>query len=301
MTTPSNPFSVRFSTHENEDGQILHYGDPLAELEALRAFRAFRYGGLDRVLIVDGGDRVDLLQRISAGDLAATREGGSCLLPFTDAKGRIVDAPWVKVLGDMLVATCGSGRRNRLKQWIESYTILEDVSCEAVDDWTVIERAAGAPPNSWSEEDVMEEIDAYLEDGDRPAGELAHAQYCAERLQLRPGLDLDERFNPLEAGLREWVSFDKGCYIGQEVVARLENYDKVRRRPALLHGSNPLARDAELTHAGKRGAHNVQSANRLDADGAYALALLEREIEKGAALHTEDGTEWVVQAAAPVE
>ena len=49
-------------------------------------------------------------------------------------------------------------------------------------------------------------------------------QLALERLMLglrtRAGLDLDERFNPLEAGLREWISFDKGCYIGQEVIAR---------------------------------------------------------------------------------
>ncbi len=43
------------------------------------------------------------------------------------------------------------------------------------------------------------------------------------------GCELDERFNPLEAGLRPHISFDKGCYIGQEVVARLDTYDKVQR------------------------------------------------------------------------
>ena len=43
------------------------------------------------------------------------------------------------------------------------------------------------------------------------------------------GAELTEQANPLEAGLREAVSFAKGCYVGQEVVARLENYDKVSR------------------------------------------------------------------------
>jgi folate-binding protein YgfZ len=36
-------------------------------------------------------------------------------------------------------------------------------------------------------------------------------------------------FNPLEAGLRDFISFSKGCYVGQEVVARLETYGKVQR------------------------------------------------------------------------
>jgi len=41
--------------------------------------------------------------------------------------------------------------------------------------------------------------------------------------------ELTDEHNPLEAGLREAVGFDKGCYVGQEVVARLNTYDKVTR------------------------------------------------------------------------
>lgn len=43
------------------------------------------------------------------------------------------------------------------------------------------------------------------------------------------GKEIDERYNPLEARLRPFVSFSKGCYIGQEVVARLDTYDKVQK------------------------------------------------------------------------
>lgn len=44
-----------------------------------------------------------------------------------------------------------------------------------------------------------------------------------------PGRELTEEHNPLEAGLRDAVSFTKGCYVGQEVVARLNTYGKVSR------------------------------------------------------------------------
>ncbi len=43
------------------------------------------------------------------------------------------------------------------------------------------------------------------------------------------GRELTEAFNPLEAGLRELISFTKGCYVGQEVVARLDTYKKVQK------------------------------------------------------------------------
>ena len=45
------------------------------------------------------------------------------------------------------------------------------------------------------------------------------------------GAELTEERNPLEAGLVRFVSFNKACYIGQEVVARLNAYDKVQRQP----------------------------------------------------------------------
>jgi len=44
-----------------------------------------------------------------------------------------------------------------------------------------------------------------------------------------PGHELTGDHNPLEAGLRDAVSFSKGCYVGQEVVARLNTYGKVAR------------------------------------------------------------------------
>jgi folate-binding protein YgfZ len=65
--------------------------------------------------------------------------------------------------------------------------------------------------------------------GGRPAG--ADAFECYRVLEGLPagGHELTEEWNPLEAGLDAAVSFDKGCYVGQEVVARLHTYDKVSR------------------------------------------------------------------------
>lgn len=48
------------------------------------------------------------------------------------------------------------------------------------------------------------------------------------------GSELGEEYNPHEAGLLPFVSFTKGCYVGQEVVTRLNTYDKVQRRLAGL-------------------------------------------------------------------
>jgi folate-binding protein YgfZ len=44
------------------------------------------------------------------------------------------------------------------------------------------------------------------------------------------GCELSSEFNPFEVGLRHAISFTKGCYIGQEVIARLDTYEKIQRK-----------------------------------------------------------------------
>ncbi len=44
------------------------------------------------------------------------------------------------------------------------------------------------------------------------------------------GSELSDAYNPLEAGLLHLVNFKKGCYIGQEIIARLDSYNKVKQR-----------------------------------------------------------------------
>lgn len=49
------------------------------------------------------------------------------------------------------------------------------------------------------------------------------------------GSELIDKYNPLEANLLGNISFNKGCYVGQEVVARLNAYDKVRMQLVFLY------------------------------------------------------------------
>ena len=68
-----------------------------------------------------------------------------------------------------------------------------------------------------------------LEGGGTPCGEEAFSILRIEAgfpLQHR---ELSEDYNPWEAGLADAIHMDKGCYIGQEVVARLDTYDKVKQ------------------------------------------------------------------------
>ncbi|MDT8324184.1 MAG: hypothetical protein RRA94_08740 [Bacteroidota bacterium] len=65
-------------------------------------------------------------------------------------------------------------------------------------------------------------------------GPEAFTLWRIDRLLPAVGHELSALTNPLEAGAAAAVDFEKGCYIGQEVIARLDSYDKVQRRPCRI-------------------------------------------------------------------
>lgn len=65
--------------------------------------------------------------------------------------------------------------------------------------------------------------------GVKPIGDRAWEQLRITQGRPAPETELTEDYNPLEAGLWNAISFDKGCYIGQETIARLNTYKGVKQ------------------------------------------------------------------------
>ncbi|HEV3034982.1 MAG TPA: glycine cleavage T C-terminal barrel domain-containing protein [Solirubrobacteraceae bacterium] len=118
-----------------------------------------------------------------------------------------------------------------------------------------------------------------------------------ERGRPRYGIDLDDSVIPQEAGLNERaVSFTKGCYVGQETVARLHYKGKPNRHLRGLRLSEPAASGDELL-LGERPVGHVGSTVLSPRLGPIALALVRREAEPGDAISVgEHGTSAVVLA-----
>jgi folate-binding protein YgfZ len=118
------------------------------------------------------------------------------------------------------------------------------------------------------------------------AGALPISEPVAECLRIecgRPqyGIDLDDTTIPQEAGLNERaVSFTKGCYVGQETVARLYYRGKPNRRLSGLLLSGPVQRGDVITFDG-RSVGIVGSASVSPRLGPIALALVRREAPLG--------------------
>jgi tRNA-modifying protein YgfZ len=109
------------------------------------------------------------------------------------------------------------------------------------------------------------------------------------------GAEISEGTLPQEAGITERaVSFSKGCYIGQETVARLHYRGKPNRHLRRLVADRPMSNGDEV-RLGERVLGAIGTAVISPADGPLALAILRREAEPGAKVIVGDGIEAKVE------
>ena len=133
--------------------------------------------------------------------------------------------------------------------------------------------------------------------GAAPVEEAAAEVVRVEAGRPRYGIDLDDTVIPQEAGLNERaVSFTKGCYVGQETVARLHYRGKPNRHLRGLRLAAPAARGAELT-LGEKVVGKLGTAVASPRLGPIAIALVRREAEPGTtvAVGTDETTATVVE------
>jgi folate-binding protein YgfZ len=145
-----------------------------------------------------------------------------------------------------------------------------------------------------------------VEAGATPAGLEAWEIARVEAGRPEWGLDIDDSTIPQEANFDELhaISYTKGCYVGQETVARVHFRGHVNRhlRGVRAPGVEPPPRGATLHDADGTQVGEVRSAVRSPMLGGIALAMIRREVEPGAALVAR----WRAEAAegdeaAPIE
>ena len=219
----------------------------LAEkLEQARAGAAFGPPLLRGLLRLSGKHRLPFLHRISTQRLAKLEPGEAAYTAFLDVKAHVVAEGTVLAREDHLVVDVAAEAAEPLVAYLRKYIIMDDVKVQPLGDALRVlpvfgERAIavatqaagdapsfetsrhGAPARDFihSPEDAERVRSALAGAG---AAELAEAELEALRVMAgvpRWGAELDGARLVLETGIvRDSVSFDKGCYIGQEVVAR---------------------------------------------------------------------------------
>jgi folate-binding protein YgfZ len=130
--------------------------------------------------------------------------------------------------------------------------------------------------------------EALVAAGARPVSQATADTVRIERGRPRYGVDLDDTVIPQEADLNaRAVSFTKGCYVGQETVARLYYRGKPNRRLRGLRLAEPASPGSEITF-GDRVVGRLGSVAESPALGPVALALVRREAPPGSHVRVGD-------------
>ena len=170
---------------------------------------------------------------------------------------------------------------------------IDGVECLAVGTRDGVDLIVG-PPNAHSGNDDSTEIAAgdaaeRLREALLAAGAAEVAAAAAEVLRIEAGVprfgaEMSSETMPAEAGIVERaVDFEKGCYIGQEPVARLHYKGKPNRHLRGLELSAPVEPGTAL-RLGEKEVGRVGSSCLSPARGPIALAIVRREAEPGAEL-----------------
>jgi tRNA-modifying protein YgfZ len=234
---------------------------------------------------VAGPDAEDYLQRMLSNDVAALEAGRSCDALLLTPKARVI-AP-VRVLrrgaDDFLLLTepeLGEPLRAELRRM--RFAAKAEIELEEHTSRVVFDGEADGIPTTDYGVPAVEVLDAPLE----PT--LGEAEL--ERLRIEAGTpawgkEIDERVLPAEAGLVERaVSLMKGCYPGQEPIARLHYRGHANRglRILAIDGDDLPEPDAELRY-GEKAVGRVTSAARANG-GVIALAYVRAEVPEDAEL-----------------
>jgi tRNA-modifying protein YgfZ len=148
-------------------------------------------------------------------------------------------------------------------------------------------------------EDTSRVRDALIEAGAVAVDEAAAELVRVESGRPRYGIDLDETTIPQEAGLNDRaVSFTKGCYVGQETVARLHWRGKPNRHLRGLRLSAPAPSGTPL-RLGDREVGRLASVALSPVHGPIALAIVRREAGVGETLAVGDGAVTAQVVALP--
>ncbi len=253
---------------------------------ALRAARLPRgYVG------VRGPEAASYLQRMLSNDVEALAAAESCEALLLTPKARVIArlTVWRRAAEDFLLLTePGLDERVRAELQRMRFAAKCDIALERHASTLFIggSMPEHAIPNADYGVPAWEELD-----GTAPNGALAVDEEELELLRIRActpraGRELDDRVLPAEAGLDERaISFTKGCYPGQEPVARLHYRGHANRglRALAVEGDEPLPYDAEVTLDGKV-VGRVTSVVSDRQGGLAALAFVRREVPDDAPL-----------------
>ena len=260
-------------------------------------------------LLLTGAEAAEFLQGQVSNDVEALAPGEGCYATFLTHKGKMRGDMRVLRGADWLWIDTEPSVLSALARTVQMYSIGRDVSHRDVTSERAILSLIGPAARAVLETEAPASEHAHVEGehglyvttdlgvdvicaADRAAevraalgiDEVSEPSAECRRIESgrpRHGLDTGADTIPQEAGLNERaVSFTKGCYVGQETVARLHYKGRPNRHLRGLRLSEPAAHGDRVV-LGERDLGNIGSACVSPEHGPIALALLRREASPG--------------------
>ena len=264
-------------------GVAAHYGDPLREQKALLAGSGFVDLSHRGVVRITGPDRLSWLHALTTQHLSSLAPHTTVTTLVLSPLGHVEHALTGSDDGASFWAHVEPGAAPRLVAWLESMRFLMRVEVADVSaDWAAVAR-------SESTVELVRRTDLVgVAESGTPCGAWSFEALRIARGEPRVGLDTDHRTIPNEVGwIGRAVHLDKGCYRGQETVARIHTLGRPPRRLVLLHldGSvDTLPESGAVVEVDGRSVGFVGSAARHFELGPIALGLVKRNVDTNATL-----------------
>jgi tRNA-modifying protein YgfZ len=267
--------------------------------------------------LVRGSEAADFLQGQVSNDVEALEPGQGSYATILNAKGKLrTDLRVLRGAEGFFLDTEPIGRAV-LRHMLETYSLGRDVQHEDVTTTRALVSLLGPDARAPLDVEPPAEEHSFVE-GEHglyvstdlgvdvigaPGLDLGVpevSQEVAECVRIesgrpRLGYDMDAETMPQEAGINERaVSFTKGCYVGQETVARLHYRGRPNRHLRGLRLPERVERGTEIL-LGDKVVGRVASTSVSPRFGPIALALVRREAEPGASVSVNGATAELVE------
>ncbi|MCY3935139.1 MAG: hypothetical protein OXF22_01865 [Anaerolineaceae bacterium] len=257
-------------------------------------------------LYLTGKDALPLLQRLSTNDLLYHGEGKVKATLFLNAQGRVLERALVRSAGEDVTLFLPAGREQHLAPYLQKNIFFRDeVSIARSEEWLQLEihgSEFAALLHEWQERfsaltivpysngkecswslfctrDIVEDVVRAMEDSplNVSTGNPAMREYFRVKQGIPAiGHELSTEYIPLELGLWEEVSFTKGCYVGQEIIARMESRRQLARILVTLELEDSVPIESPLYFDDRR-IGKITSIARSPEGNYVALAVIRRE------------------------
>ena len=248
-----------------DEGVAAHYGDPMGEQRAMARTQVLVDRSNRGVLRITGPDRLTWLDSLTSQKLEGLAPGSTAQALILSPQGHLEHHLTLTDDGTAVWVHVEPGTAQALAAYLDSMRFMLRVEVEDLSGVLAVQTLAGPVPaegglvfrteasdslsstlaDKWEAVAVMQGpfgIDLIVKpDAAGKLGTAVAGMWAFEAARIagrvaRPGLDTDHKTLPHEVGMIETaVHLDKGCYRGQETVARIHNLGHPPRRLVFLH------------------------------------------------------------------